>query len=500
MAGDRDMNGAPRAGGARDECGVFAVWGDPEAAQTVLSGLFALQHRGQESAGIAAASDGGMRVHTGLGLLSQAFAGVDMATLAGDRAIGHVRYSTQGANVAENAQPFAAHLRGGYLAVCLNGNITNALELRRELEEDGAIFRTTVDTEVVAHLVARLRGLPVLAAIEAALARLEGAYAFAFLTPDGIIGARDPAGIRPLVLGRSGDGHLLASETCALDLVGARYVRDVAPGEIVRIGQGGLESRRRPGAREHLCVFEGVYLARPDSRVNGRAVHTTRRRAGERLAREAPSPADIVVGVPDSGLSAAMGYAHAAGLPYEMGLVRNRYAARTFIQPTGFLREGGVRLKLSALGSVLGGRRVALVDDSVVRGTTSRRIVRLVREAGAAEVHVRIASPPVRFPCHYGIDTGDPGQLAAARLDLEGLRAEMGADSLAFLSIEGLLWAASPDGGEGDPGDKAQARPAGDAAAGFCDACFTGRYPAGRPRDPRKLAIAESAGVEEGAR
>lgn len=473
--------------GARDECGVFAVWGEAQAAETVLTGLFALQHRGQESAGIAAASDtGGMRVHTGMGLLSQAFAGVDVKSLGGDRAIGHVRYSTQGANVPENAQPFAAHLRGGYLAVCLNGNITNALELRQDLEREGAIFRTTVDTEVVAHLVARMGGAPSMETIASALERLTGAYAFAFLTAEGIIGARDPNGIRPLVLGRGANGHLLASETCALDLVGAEYVRDVAPGEILRIGPDGVRSMRRPG-RERLCIFEGVYLARPDSRVHGRAMHTTRRRAGERLAAEAPAAADIVVGVPDSGLSAAMGYAQAAGLPYEMGLVRNRYAARTFIQPTGLLRESGVRLKLSALASVVRGQRVALVDDSVVRGTTMRRIVGLVRDAGAAAVHVRVASPPVRFPCHYGIDTGDPGQLAAARMNLEEMRKEMGADSLAFLSIEGLTLASAPD-------------PALAPAIGFCDACFTGRYPAGEPRAPGKFAIARDVGLDEGPR
>jgi amidophosphoribosyltransferase len=479
--------------GVRDECGVFAVWGDPAAAETTLTGLFALQHRGQESAGIASAGPDGMRVHTGMGLISQAFAGVDVTALAGDRAVGHVRYSTQGASVPENAQPFAVHLRGGYLAVCLNGNIVNAVELRRELEEDGAIFRTTVDTEVVAHLIARAAHAPSLAAIETALGRLEGAYAFVFLTPEGIVGARDPAGIRPLVLGRSDERYYLASETCALDLVGARYVRDIAPGEIVRIGERGLESRRRTPAAEHLCLFESVYLARPDSRIHGRAVHSIRRLAGVRLAREAPARADVVVGVPDSGLSAAMGYAQESGLPYEMGLVRNRYAARTFIQPTGLLREGGVRLKLSALGSVLGGKRVVLVDDSIVRGTTSRRIVRLVRDSGAAEVHVRIASPPVRHPCHYGIDTGDPGQLAAARLDLEGLRREIGADSLGFVSVEGLLWAA---GG----GDSAPGAPAVDAdgEVGHCHACFTGRYPAAVPSDPAKLAIAHSVGLARG--
>jgi len=472
------------SGGVRDECGVFGVYGAPDAAQMVFAGLFSLQHRGQESAGIAAANADGMRVHTGMGLLSQAFAGVDLATLPGDRAVGHTRYSTQGANVPENAQPFAVHLRGGYLAVCLNGNLTNAVELRRELEEDGAIFRTTVDTEVVAHLVARLGPAPSLDAIEGALARLTGAYAFVFLTPDGIVAARDPAGIRPLVLGRRDDAYVVASETCALDLVGASYVRDVEPGELVRIGPDGMTVRRGPAGPERLCVFENVYLARPDSVVYGTAVHSVRRRAGIRLAQEAPADADIVVGVPDSGLSAAMGYAQESGMPYEMGLVRNRYAARTFIQPTGMLREGGVRLKLSALASVLGGRRVTLVDDSVVRGTTSRRIVRLVREAGAAQVHVRVASPPVRYSCYYGIDTGDPGQLAAARLDLEGMRREMEADSLAFLSVEGLLWASTPPAGV----DAATGR-------GFCDACFTGNYPAGVPRSAGKFAIQRSLDI-----
>lgn len=473
--------------GLREACGVFGVWNDPDAALTTYYGLYALQHRGQESAGIAAAGEDGLAVHVGMGLLGQAFEHVAPSSLAGTFAIGHVRYSTQGSALPENAQPLAARYLGGYLAVCHNGNITNALSLRRELEAEGSIFRSTVDTEVVAHLIARAGTADPLSAVQSALSRLEGAYSILLLTPDGIVAARDPHGLRPLCLGQDGHRLAAASETCALDLVGIPFLREVRPGEMVRLGPAGLESfsiavsdpadttpRLAAPPEERLCLFETVYLARPDSRLHGLAVHSMRRRAGARLAEEAPADADLVTGVPDSGLSAAMGYAERSGLPFEMGLMRNRYASRTFIQPTDRLRGDSVRLKLSALDSVVRDRRVVVVDDSVVRGTTSRRIVNLLREAGAREVHVRVASPPVRFACHYGIDTGRPGELIAARLDLESLRAEIGADSLAFLSREGLLQA-----GQGPEGQ----------LSGYCDGCFSGHYPTRVDRDRDKFGI-----------
>ncbi|MBE3555712.1 MAG: amidophosphoribosyltransferase [Firmicutes bacterium] len=467
--------------GMREACGIFGAFGDPQAAANVYLGLYALQHRGQESAGIAVAGPDGLTLHTGLGLLGEALANIDVAALQGRAAIGHVRYSTQGETVIENAQPFGMRSLDGFLALCHNGNLTNALSLRRRLEAQGAIFRSTVDSEVLLHLIARGGGAKRIDAIVSALRQVSGGYAFLFLTPHALLGARDPNGIRPLCLGRSQTAWYLASESCAFDLIGATYVREVEPGELLVITEAGVKSVRfddRLSSRG--CLFESVYLARPDSLLpSGFAVHSGRRRAGERLAQEAPVDADLVIGVPDSGLSAAMGFAEQSGLPYEMGLMRNRYASRTFIQPSPSLREGKVRLKLTTVPGVLTGKRVVVVDDSIVRGTTSRRIVGLLREAGALEVHMRIASPPVRFPCFYGIDTGDPKELAIAQWGIDGVRERIGADSLAYLSVEGLAWAVSES----------------ELAASFCTACFTGVYPT-----PIEEEIGQSSLQEEGSR
>jgi amidophosphoribosyltransferase len=461
--------------GARDECGVFAAVGHPRAAQVVYQGLHALQHRGQESAGIASAGPGGLSLHRGLGLLAQAFDQVDPSSLVGEWAIGHVRYSTQGSPTLDNAQPLSVTWDGGYAAACQNGNVTNALSLRRELEAKGVRFHSTVDTEVLLALLARSPGDNPQDQARKALERLEGGYAFLVLLPQGVVAARDPYGIRPLVLGEGQGTWYAASETCALDYVGARYVREVDPGEVVWLTPLGPRTlgRRTPGTA-HLCVFEAVYLARPDSHMPGGVVHAMRKEAGRRLAQEAPAKADLVTGVPDSGVSAALGYAQESGLPYELGLLRHRYVPRTFLEPTPGQREGGVRRKLTAVRGVVAGKRVVVVDDSVVRGTTSRHIVQLLREAGAREVHLRVASPPVRHPCFFGIDMGDPEELLAHRLSLEGMRRFVGADSLAFLSLEGLL-AASGATGEGD--------------GGYCTACFSGRYAAPLPQTWGKFAL-----------
>lgn len=470
---------------ARDQCGVIAVYGHPEAATVVRWGLLALQHRGQESAGIASLDqDARVFVHRGMGLVSDALGPAHLERLKGHAAIGHVRYSTTGASRLENAQPLLARFRGRFLAVAHNGNFVNATALRRQLEDGGAIFTTTTDTEVVAHLVAR-HGGPTDEAIRWALGQVAGAWALVFLDPDGIVAARDVQGIRPLWLGRierAGRGDagagawVVASETCALDSVGAAVVREVSPGEMLRLGPGGVREVMRavpPGARHGqadggLCAFEAIYLARPDSVLFEQSVHGLRKEMGRALAAGHPCEADLVTGVPDSSLSAAMGYAEALGLPFEMGLIRNRYIGRTFIQPGQGERRMAVHAKLNAVRRVVEDRRVVLVDDSIVRGTTSRRIVELLRRAGAARVHVRIASPPYRFPCHYGVDTADRHELIASELDVEGIRRAIAADTLAFLSLEGLL---------------------GVLRGPACCACFTGAYPVPVTGAGDKLAL-----------
>lgn len=453
--------GVRRPQGPQDQCGVFAVFGHPDAARLTYFGLFALQHRGQESAGIAVADGRTVRWKKGMGLVSEVLSEDLVAELGGTAAIGHVRYSTTGSSLLVNAQPIVVRYRRGTLALAHNGNLTNAGRVRQRLEEAGSIFQTTVDTEVVAHLIARHQKNGLESAVVESLREVEGAFSLVFLTENRVLGARDALGIRPLELGRLGDAWVLASETCALDAVGAEWVREVEPGELVVLDAGGLRSvQALESRRRAACIFEYIYLARPDSNVDGKNVHAVRKELGRRLARDYPAEADLVIGVPDSSISAAAGYAEAAGLPYEMGLVKNRYVGRTFIQPAQKQRAAAVRLKLNALKKVVEGKRVVLVDDSIVRGTTSRHIVKLLRDAGATEVHVRISSPPYANPCFYGVDTGDPAELIANRMDVEQIRRQIGADSLAFLDPDAMVEAV------GVPRER------------FCLACFTGDYPA----------------------
>ncbi|MGE5589623.1 MAG: amidophosphoribosyltransferase [Bacillota bacterium] len=508
---------APSSDRPKEECGVFGILAHPQAARLAYFGLYALQHRGQESAGIAWHDGRAVQVEKGMGLVSDVFSTDRVEDMHGSSAIGHVRYSTTGSSSLANASPLLVRSRRGSLAIAHNGNLTNALRLRRDLEDQGTIFQTSLDTEVVAHLIARHGarqshggGAMTLAqladAVAGALREVQGGYAFVFLGEQGLIGARDPHGIRPLSLGWAprdpgseggynmvGGPHgawVLASESCAFEAIGATFVRDVAPGELVAIDRNGLTSLQvqEPGASS-LCIFEYVYFARPDSSLQGANVHVARKNLGRMLAREAPVEADLVTGVPDSSLSAAAGYAEEAGIPYEMGLIKNRYIGRTFIQPDQGSRRLGVRLKLNALRQVVEGKRVVLVDDSLVRGNTSRHIVGLLREAGARQVHVRISSPPYRHPCYYGIDTSAPTELVAARSSVEAIRDQVGADSLYFLSLDGMVAAVEQARREGTGADSPVASglnhaetPAAAAdpdplRRGYCLACFTGRYP-----------------------
>ena len=442
-----------------EECGVFGIFGVPDAASLTYYGLHALQHRGQEGAGIVA--DGTFRRIKGNGLVTEVFNEEKLATLRGDMAIGHVRYTTAGGGGIENVQPFLFRHNSGDFAMAHNGNIVNSKLLRDYLENKGSLFQSSSDSEILAHLIkkeTRFRDRPRIFAIIDALNMLEGAFAFLIMTANRIYACRDKYGLRPLSIGRLGDGWVVSSETCAFDVLGAEFVRDVAPGEIVTIDHQGLRSRDYSMYKRcEMCAMEYIYFARPDSDIEGCNVHAYRKESGRLLFQEAPAEADIVVGVPDSSLSAAMGYAEASGLPYEMGLIKNKYIGRTFIQPTQELREKGVRMKLSAVRTIVRGKRVVLVDDSIVRGTTSRRIVQMLKEAGATEVHVRIASPPMTNPCFYGVDTSTYDELISARKNVEGVREEIGADSLSFLSPEALLKA----------GNRKE----------LCMACFTGRYP-----------------------
>jgi amidophosphoribosyltransferase len=444
-----------------DQCGLVGVFGHPEAAHLAYMGLYALQHRGQESAGIAAASGQKIRLEKGMGLVNDVFTEGRLEALVGDRAIGHVRYSTSGDTVPTNAQPYLIDCHRGPIAVGHNGNLVNAAILRQELEAAGSIFQSTSDTEVILHLYARSHRERVEDAIAASLYKVMGAFSLLFLTPDALVAARDPWGFRPLVLGRLGQATVIASETCALDLIDAEYLRDVEPGEVLIVDADGLRSFK-PFPPEPLahCVFEHVYFARPDSLVFGRTVLETRLQLGRQLAREAPADADVVCPVPDSGMGAALGFARESGLPFEWGLIRNHYVGRTFIQPRQGQRTAGVKIKLNPVRQVIEGRRVVLIDDSIVRGTTSQKIVRMVREAGAREVHLRISSPPTTGPCYYGIDTPLKSELIASSHEVDEIRQFVGADSLAYLSHEGLLAAA-----DDAPGRR------------HCTACFSGRYP-----------------------
>ena len=444
-----------------DQCGLFGVFGHPEAAHLAYMGLYALQHRGQESAGIAAGDGENLRLEKGMGLVNDVFTERRLESLPGDRAIGHVRYSTSGDTVASNAQPYLIECHRGPIAVGHNGNLVNAAILRQELEAAGSIFQSTSDTEVILHLYARSHRERLEDAIAASLYKVMGAFSLLFLTPEALVAARDPWGFRPLVLGKLNGATIVASETCALDLIDAQYVRDVEPGEVLVVDAEGLRSFKPfpPEPTAH-CVFEHVYFARPDSLVFERTVLESRLRLGRELAREAPAEADVVVPIPDSGMGAALGFAQASGLSFEWGLIRNHYVGRTFIQPRQGQRSVGVKIKLNTVRQVIEGRRVVLIDDSIVRGTTSRKIVRMVREAGAREVHLRISSPPTTGPCYYGIDTPLKSELIASSHSVEEIRRFVEADSLAYLSHDGLL------------------RAVGDEAGGrHCTACFSGRYP-----------------------
>jgi amidophosphoribosyltransferase len=444
-----------------DRCGLFGIWGHPEAARLAYLGLYALQHRGQESAGIVSSDGQKLRLEKGMGLVNDVFTDARLDALPGDRAMGHVRYSTAGDTVAQNAQPIAIDCHRGPIALGHNGNLVNAEMLRRELEAAGSIFQSSSDTEVILHLYARSHREKLEDAIAASLSKVMGAFSLLFLTPEALVAARDPWGFRPLVIGRLNGSTVICSETCALDLIEASYVRDVEPGELVVVDERGLRSFRPfPPEPVRQCIFEHVYFARPDSLVFGRNVLSSRLLLGRQLAREAPADADIVVPVPDSGMGAGLGYAEESGLPFQWGLIRNHYVGRTFIEPRQSIRSFGVKIKLNPVRSVLEGRRVVLIDDSIVRGTTSRKIVSMVREGGAREVHMRVSSPPTTGPCYYGIDTPTKAELIASSHSVEEIRKHIGADSLAYLSQEGLL--AAVDDVEGRR---------------HCTACFTGRYP-----------------------
>ena len=453
----------------REECGVFGIYGHAEASNLTYLGLYALQHRGQESAGIAAADGTQIRVSKAMGYVNEAFDVDTLGRLPGSIAVGHVRYSTAGESRLANAQPIVVDSMHGQLAVAHNGNLVNAGEVRDALVRDGAIFQTNSDTEVVVHLFARAKTDGSEAAIIEAISQVRGAFSLVMMTKDRLIGARDPHGFRPLALGRLGDAWVICSETCAMDLIGATYVRDVEPGEVIIAGPHGVRSvKPYPPARQSQCVFEHVYFSRPDSYVFGESVNEVRTEFGRRLARESGVPADVVVPIPDSGVCAAVGYAEAAGLPMRMGLIRNHYVGRTFIQPQQSIRHFGVRVKLNPVRSILEGRRVVLVDDSIVRGTTSRKIVRMVRSAGAREVHMRISCPPTVSPCFYGVDTPRRSELIAATHTLEEIRKYVDADSVAYLSLDGLTGAVQ--GG----------------SSKYCTSCYTGVYPVAFPRDEAK--------------
>jgi len=450
----------------REECGVFGIYGHPDAAALTALGLHALQHRGQEAAGIVAFDGERFNSERRLGLVGDHFSrAATIERLPGSSAVGHVRYATTGATILRNVQPLFAELASGGLAVAHNGNLTNGLTLRQELIADGAICQSTSDTEVVLMLTARSRAKRIVDRFIDALKRIEGAYALVALTNKKLMGARDPLGIRPLVLGELDGCPILTSETCALDIIGAKFVRDIENGEVVVIDETGVASLKPFAPRKaRPCIFEYIYFARPDSIVHGRSVYDARKAMGAELAREAPADADVVVPVPDSGVPAALGYAQALGLPFELGIIRNHYVGRTFIQPTQAIRESGVKLKHNANRSVVEGKRIVLLDDSIVRGTTSVKIVAMMREAGAREVHFRISSPPITHPDFYGIDTPEREKLLAARMSLEEMREFIGADSLAFLSVDGIYRAMGY--ARRDP-----------AAPEFTDHCFTGDYP-----------------------
>ncbi len=464
-------------------CGIFGVYGHRDAAALTQLGLYSLQHRGQESAGIVAVDeDGRARASRAMGLVSEGFEETEMLDLRGPISIGHTRYSTAGASAIENAQPILARVRRGHIALAHNGNLTNAVELRRDLENQGAIFSSTMDSEVIVHRIARAHGNSPEERVAQALVGVEGAYCLLIVLDETVVVARDPHGWRPLVMGRLGDGWVFASETCALDIVGATIEREVLPGEIVAVDAHGFRALAAlPSAPIHRCVFEHVYFARPDSKVFGGSVDRSRRALGRQLARECPAPdAQLVFAVPDSSNSAALGFSDESGIPYELALIRNHYIGRTFIQPTQAGRDAKVKVKYNPVREVLEGKSVVMVDDSIVRGTTTRGLVSLVRAAGAREVHMRVSSAPIISPCYYGIDTPRQAELIAAQMTHDELVRHLGVDTLGYLSLDGML-SAMPDG----PG-------------GYCHACFSGRYPTATPSEPEILRAGSAAGVPAG--
>ncbi len=450
----------------RDECGVFGVYGNPEAAKLIYLGLYALQHRGQEGAGIVCSDEGILTAHRGMGLVSDIFKPHKLASVHGHFGVGHVRYSTWGTSTIKNVQPLVVDYARGSMAIAHNGNIVNAAALREELEELGAIFQSTSDSEVVIHLISRSRRETFTECVIAALERVVGAYSLLAMNGDEVVAARDPYGFRPLWLGRLGDAYVLASETCALDIIDAEWVREIEPGEVVTISRGGLRSQKPflPTTPKQ-CIFELIYVARPDSYVFGSCVDEVRKDMGRMLARHCPAEADVVMPVPDSSNPAALGYSAESGIPFDMGFIRNHYVGRTFIEPDQGIRDFGVKIKLNPTRRAVEGKRLVLVDDSVVRGTTSKKIVKVLRRYGAKEIHFRVASPPIIDSCHYGIDTPNREKLIAANKDLEAIRQYIGADSLAYLPIEGLIEAT------GLPRDE------------FCLACFNRNYPTPKPTD-----------------
>lgn len=442
-----------------EECGVFGIYNHPEAANLTYLGLYALQHRGQEGAGIAASDGKKIRLHRDMGLVSDIFNQDIISKLSGSSAIGHVRYSTSGGSERKNTQPIVVDYSRGEIALAHNGNLVNAGFLRDELEAYGSIFQSTTDSEVIIHLLATSKVNSLVDRITDALGRIEGAYSLVIMTETRMIAARDPRGMRPLCIGKLDDGHAVASETCALDLIDAEYVRDVAPGEIVVFDKNGVTSISPfPKVKPAHCIFEHIYFARPDSYIFGKGVSKVRKEFGKCLAREHPIEADLVIPVPDSGVTAAIGYAEESGIPFAMGIIRNHYVGRTFIEPEQSIRHFGVKIKLNAVKDILKGKRVVVVDDSIVRGTTSRKIVKMVREAGATEVHVRISSPPTAYPCYYGIDTPTRKELIATSHSMEEINKYITSDSIGYISIPGMLKASGYE-------------------SACCDACFTGNYP-----------------------
>ncbi len=471
----------------KEECGVFGVFGSTDAASLATLGLHALQHRGQEAAGIVSRDGERFNSHKGLGHVAANFSSESVINaLAGDSAIGHVRYSTTGETILRNVQPLFAEFESGGFAIAHNGNLTNAMTLRRQLIKRGCLFQSTSDTEVIVHLIATSLESSIPKRVIDALRQVKGAYSLVMLSTEAVIGVRDPAGVRPLVIGKLGDAYILASETCALDIIGADFLRDVEPGEVIIIDETGLHSQKPfPTHKQRLCIFEYIYFARPDSLMDGKGVYDARKRIGAELARERPVEADLIIPVPDSGVPAALGYAQASGIPFELGIIRNHYIGRTFIQPTDSIRNLGVKLKHSPNTEIIRGKRIILVDDSIVRGTTSRKIVDMMRHAGASEVHMRISSPPTVFPCFYGIDTPEREHLLAARMTETEMAEAIGCDSLAFISMDGLYRAI---------GDE----PRDTESPQYCDACFSGEYPLELTDHDHKLLSQPSVLVERG--